>query len=250
MTMRDLTDMNPAEHPAASPSSRWSRYAFLRLGATAAAPLLAACSGQAFAGGLAAPSRQSADTGDSVDAPDAQPTPTPVPTDTSLPLTPANVDEDDLPLTPPQTEGPYFKRNSPERTSLVEAGTPGTRLLLTGRVLTTAGQPVARALLDFWQADDHGQYDNAGFTLRGHQFTNEAGQYRLETIVPGLYPGRTRHIHVKVQAPNQPVLTTQLYFAGEARNAADGIFHQALAMQVQDAADGKAAAFDFVLTLR
>ncbi len=247
MTMRDLTDMNPAEHPAASPSSRWSRYAFLRLGATAAAPLLAACSGQAFAGGLAAPSRQSADTGDSVDAPDAQPTPTPVPTDTSLPLTPANVDEDDLPLTPPQTEGPYFKRNSPERTSLVDAGMPGTRLLLTGRVLTAAGQPVTRALLDFWQADARGAYDNAGYLLRGHQFADEAGQYHLETVVPGLYPGRTRHIHVKVQAPNGPILTTQLYFPDEPRNAADSIFDARLVLPIQSAGDGLAATFDFVV---
>src|ERR671923_286173 len=87
----------------------------------------------------------------------------------------------------------------------------------------------------------------AGFPLRGHQFTDDAGRYRLETVVPGLYPGRTRHIHVKVQAPNQPVLTTQLYFPGEARNAADGIFNQALLMQVQVAADTVALALVIVV---
>jgi protocatechuate 3,4-dioxygenase beta subunit len=248
MTSRDLTKLNPAEHPAASPSLGWSRYAFLRLGATAAAPLLlAACGGPALAGGLAAPSRQSIDTGDGADAPDTQPTPTPAPIDTPLPLTPANVDEDDLPLTPPQTEGPYFKRNSPERTSLVDAGMPGTRLLLTGRVLTTAGQPVARALLDFWQADARGAYDNAGYLLRGHQFADDAGQYHLETVVPGLYPGRTRHIHVKVQAPNGPILTTQLYFPDEPRNAADSIFDSRLVLPIQSAIDGLTATFDFVV---
>ena len=65
--------------------------------------------------------------------------------------------------------------------------------------------------------------------------------------MPGLYPGRTRHIHVKVQAPNRPVLTTQLYFSGEARNSGDRIFNQDLVMEVRDAADGKAATFSFVL---
>jgi len=63
---------------------------------------------------------------------------------------------------------------------------------------------------------------NTGYRLRGHQFTDEAGRYALETVVPGLYPGRTRHLHVKVQAPNQPVLTTQLYFPGQPSNATDG----------------------------
>ncbi len=67
--------------------------------------------------------------------------------------------------------------------------------------------------------------------------------------MPGLYPGRARHIHVNVQAPDQPVLTTQLYFPSEADNAADGIFDEALVMDVGSASDGKAATFDFVLDL-
>ena len=104
-------------------------------------------------------------------------------------------------LSPALTEGPYFKANSPERTSLLEPGMTGTKLMLTGYVLTTDCQPVANALVDFWQADAEGQYDNSGYTLRGHQFTDANGRYQLETVVPGLYPGRTEHIHVKVQAP-------------------------------------------------
>jgi protocatechuate 3,4-dioxygenase beta subunit len=128
----------------------------------------------------------------------------------------------------------------------------GTRLVLSGRVLSTTCQPVERALLDFWQADDRGQYDNAGFRLRGHLFTDASGAYRLETIVPGLYPGRTRHIHLKVQAPNRPALTTQLYFPGEPGNARDGIYDSRLLLEMQSAPspDGaRLAAFDFVLTL-
>lgn len=161
--------------------------------------------------------------------------------------TPPCADDDDV--TPAQTEGPFFTRNSPLRTSLVESGIAGTRLVLTGRVLGTDCTPVARALIEFWQADDRGRYDNTGYRLRGHQFSADSGEYRLETIVPGLYTGRTRHIHVKVQAPNRPVLTTQLYFPNEPQNQQDGIFHADLVMDVRDIANGKAATFDFVVRL-
>ena len=125
----------------------------------------------------------------------------------------------------------------------------GTKIVVTGMVLSTACQPIARALIDVWHADDRGDYDNAGFRLRGHQFTDDQGRYQLETIVPGIYPGRTRHFHVKVQAPSRPVLTTQLYFPGEAVNARDPIFSRDLVMQVSDAGGGKAGTFDFVLDL-
>ena len=165
---------------------------------------------------------------------------------TVLAPTPACDDGDDDP-TPAQTEGPYFKSSSPQRASLVDAGMAGTLLTVSGRVLTAACQPINAAKLDFWQADDSGNYDNAGFRLRGHQFTDTDGRFTLQTIVPGLYPGRTRHIHVKVQAPNGPILTTQLYFPNEARNATDGIFSSALLMNVQDASGGRTGTFDFVL---
>jgi protocatechuate 3,4-dioxygenase beta subunit len=164
-----------------------------------------------------------------------------------LPPTPACTDIDDV--TPRQTEGPFYRPRSPERTSLLEAGIMGTPMRLTGYVLSRRCQPIARALLDFWQADGQGQYDNVGYRCRGHQFADEAGLYRLETVVPGLYPGRTRHFHVKVQAPNRPVLTTQLYFPGEPRNARDSIFNPTLLMSLQDAADGRVASFNFILDI-
>ncbi|MCA1647281.1 MAG: dioxygenase [Chloroflexi bacterium] len=151
-------------------------------------------------------------------------------------------------LTVAQTEGPYFKTNSPEQASLVDASTQGALLTITGQVLSDDGTPLANALLDFWQADASGTYDNSGYNLRGHQYTDANGYYTLTTVVPGLYPGRTRHIHVKVQAPNGPMLTTQLYFPGEARNATDGIFDPSLVLNLQDNPDGtQAATFNFVV---
>jgi protocatechuate 3,4-dioxygenase beta subunit len=148
-----------------------------------------------------------------------------------------------------QTEGPYFKPDSPLRASLIEPGLTGTPIVVTGMVLSTTCQPVARALIDVWHADDRGAYDTAGFRLRGHQFTDDQGRYRLETIVPGIYVGRTRHFHLKVQAPNRPVLTTQLYFPGEAVNARDPIFSPELVMRMTETTTGKAGSFDFVVDL-
>lgn len=160
--------------------------------------------------------------------------------------TPAIADADDP--TPAQTEGPFFTPSTPRRRSIVPAGAPGTRLTLSGRVLTTAGKPIARAVLDFWQCDSKGLYDNRGFRFRGHQLTDARGRYTLQTVVPGLYPGRTRHIHVKVQAPRERVLTTQLYFPGVARNRSDGIFHPDLVVSGwRKVGTRRAARFDFVL---
>jgi protocatechuate 3,4-dioxygenase beta subunit len=117
-------------------------------------------------------------------------------------------------------------------------------------VLTRACRPVAGALVDLCQADAAGAYDNKGFHLRGHVFTDAEGGYAFRTIMPGLYPGRTRHYHVKVQAPNWPVLTTQFYFPGEKANLTDEFFHRELVMQVAAADDALRARFDAVLAMR
>jgi protocatechuate 3,4-dioxygenase beta subunit len=169
-----------------------------------------------------------------------------------LPLTPACDDGDDD-ETPAQTEGPYFKPHSPERRTIVASSDVSPSMVpltITGRVMSAGCTPIAGALLDFWQADHEGRYDNAGFNLRGHQYTDDDGRFSLTTIVPGVYPGRTRHVHVKAQAPNQPALTTQLYFPGEPRNATDSLFAAPLLLNVRDGNRGRIATFDFVLPSR
>jgi len=162
-----------------------------------------------------------------------------------LPPTPACEDGDDP--TPEQTEGPFYTPDTPRRTDLVSVGIRGERLNLIGRVVDTQCRPVAGALLDFWQADADGAYDNQGNRLRGHQFSDRRGGFRLSTIVPGRYTGRTRHIHVKARRRGGPVLTTQLYFPGEPGNREDGLFDEALLMQVRRTATGRRARFTFVL---
>ncbi|MEM7113735.1 MAG: intradiol ring-cleavage dioxygenase [Chloroflexota bacterium] len=203
-----------------------SRRDFIRLGlASTAGLILVACGGEESLDGEAPLNYE---------APEVE-------TAVQLEPTPQCDDHDE---TPAQTEGPFYTPNTPQRTSLLEEGINGTTLIVTGKVLTTDCQPIANAVIDFWHADDAGNYDNEGFRLRGHQFTDANGNYRLETIMPGLYPGRTRHIHVKLQGPNTRLLTTQIYFPGESGNADDGIFDNALLV---DMVDGEAV-FNFVLT--
>ncbi|HEX6413765.1 MAG TPA: intradiol ring-cleavage dioxygenase [Burkholderiales bacterium] len=147
-------------------------------------------------------------------------------------------------VTPRQTEGPFYTPNTPKRISLVEPGSNAPRLVVLGTVLSADCKPVPNALLDFWHSDERGEYDNRGFRYRGHQFADAQGRYRLETIVPAEYPGRTRHIHVKVQAPGGRILTTQLYFAGDPGNRRDGLYRPELEMKK---GKGEETSFDFVV---
>jgi protocatechuate 3,4-dioxygenase beta subunit len=149
-----------------------------------------------------------------------------------------------------QTEGPFFKPSSPQRADLREPGMGGKSVVLSGLVLTRSCKPVARAIVDLWHADDKGDYDARGFRCRGHVLTDEAGRYQFRTIMPALYPGRTRHYHVKVAAPQRSPLTTQLYFpADAAANRRDGLFRPELLMKAADSKDSLAASFNFVLDI-
>ena len=123
----------------------------------------------------------------------------------------------------------------------------GEPVNLTGMVLDRSGEPLPGVLLDFWHADGDGEYDFHGFRCRGHQFSASDGRYTLETVLPGLYPGRTRHYHVRLQAARGPVLTTQLYFPGEERNESDSLFRPELLVKIRKTGAGRTGTFNFVL---
>jgi protocatechuate 3,4-dioxygenase beta subunit len=152
-----------------------------------------------------------------------------------------------LQLTPEETAGPFFKPNSPIKNNFRDPGVTGTAVKLSGFVLDRKGKPISNALLDFWHADGDGQYDFNGFRCRGHQFSGSDGKYVLETVMPGLYPGRTRHYHVRLQAAHGPIVSTQLYFPGEARNSTDSLFKPELLLKVRESGHGRIAIFNFVL---
>jgi protocatechuate 3,4-dioxygenase beta subunit len=139
---------------------------------------------------------------------------------------------DDQP-TPRQTEGPFYTPRSPRRQLLRESGIQGAPFTLVGVVLTRSCRPVSNALVDLWQADARGEYDNNGFKLRGHQYTDEAGRYRFESVIPGAYSGRTRHLHLKFQPSGGRVLTTQFYFPEEPANSRDQLFTPKLVMSLR-----------------
>ena len=149
-------------------------------------------------------------------------------------------------LTPGTPEGVHYLPNTPQRTALRETGMAGDPLLITGYVLDANCASIPGAWLDFWQADADGVYDTGSFRLRGHQFTDADGRYRLETIIPGPAGGRPRHLFVKVQAPGGPVLTTQLFFPDDPANTADADFRPELLLTFTDE---QTVAFDFVIAM-
>lgn len=167
-----------------------------------------------------------------------------------------------LPLTPEQTEGPYWLPGSPERSYLRDPDIPGEPLTISGRVLNTRGEAVPGAWVDFWQCDGEGHYDNTGFRLRGHQYTDEQGRYRLATVVPSEYDDvlysaagerqrvfRTSHIHAKVKGPERITLTTQLYFPDAQGNERDDIYVDECLLDITDTPAGKEGRFDFVIRI-
>jgi len=165
-----------------------------------------------------------------------------------LPVTPSCRDGDEPTMR--QTEGPFFKPKSPERSDLREAGAGDRSFELSGFVLTRSCRPLQGAVVDLWHADEKGVYDDIGFRYRGHVITGADGSFRFRTIVPAVYSGRTRHYHVKIQAPGSRLLTTQLYFPNEPANLRDGLFQRELVMRVAETGDEAAGRFDFVLNVR
>jgi protocatechuate 3,4-dioxygenase beta subunit len=119
-------------------------------------------------------------------------------------------------------EGPFYTPNPPIMINNMLAGEnePGERLILSGQVRNLdCSELIQNTIIDVWHANDAGQYDNAGFNLRGITYSNNQGFYVFETILPGHYPNagsfRPSHIHIKITPPGFETLTTQLYFEGD-----------------------------------
>jgi len=119
-------------------------------------------------------------------------------------------------------EGPFYTPDPPVMVNNILAGPnePGERLIISGQVRNLdCSELIQNAEIDVWHANDAGQYDNAGFNLRGITYSNSQGFYVFETILPGHYPNggsfRPSHIHVKITPPGFETLTTQLYFEGD-----------------------------------
>jgi len=154
-------------------------------------------------------------------------------------------------LTPSTVQGPYYKENSPFKQDLAK-GIEGDKLVVSGKVMNFNCEPIKGAILDFWQADSQGEYDNINFNLRGKVISDVNGNYTLNTIFPGSYSDgnlvRPAHIHVKAwipENPGNPSLVTQLYFKGDPNM--DQFVKEPLIIKINEKNGTKYANFDFVL---
>jgi protocatechuate 3,4-dioxygenase beta subunit len=163
----------------------------------------------------------------------------------AMPLVPRLVLADSKVLTPKQMEGPFYPTDwtGDIDNDLVLVHGEAAKALghvthLSGRVLDAAGSPVSDAMIEIWQCDANGVYRHPrdagwfserkrdpGFQSRGRMRTDASGAYSFRTIRPVAYPGRTPHIHFKIEAPGRPPLITQMYVAGDPGNERDGILN-------------------------
>ena len=145
-------------------------------------------------------------------------------------------------------DGPVFGGDAVEPgdddlTSQHEGEALGERIVVSGRVLDEAGDPIRGALVEVWQANAAGRYrhevDNhpapldPNFSGAGRCLTDDEGNYRFVTIKPGAYPWgnhenawRPAHIHFSLfgRAFTER-LVTQMYFPGDPLFAYDPIFN-------------------------
>lgn len=147
----------------------------------------------------------------------------------------------DFARTPRQTEGPFYPlvRTTAIDSDLIhvpgEAGTAfGEATAVTGRVIDVNGRPLSGVLVEVWQANGYGRYNDARdrsskpvdqrFKGYGTCVTDPDGNYRFLTIKPVAYPGRAPHIHFALSGSLVPrKFVTQMYVAGAPENDRDGL---------------------------
>lgn len=154
--------------------------------------------------------------------------------------------------TPADALGPYYAKVGGITPDLcVRDRSPG--IVVSGRVAAFPEcRPVAGAMIEIWHADERGSYSRSGGAgpaddpaclLRGNVRSGDDGAYSFRTLMPGEYPRRPRHIHLRVSAPGFRTLVTQIYFPPQ-----EGVDPGLLARPAKPAASG-AAAFEFDIAL-
>ena len=140
--------------------------------------------------------------------------------------------------TPSTVEGPFHVPNAPPMAdgANMAAGAPGIACFVTGTVRGIGGEPVAGAVLDLWQTDGEGLYEDQrdveGPWMRGLYRSQPNGSYLIRTVAPISYTipmdgtvgelmnrtnishMRPAHIHFAINAPGYHGLVTHLFQAG------------------------------------
>ena len=146
----------------------------------------------------------------------------------------------ELQRTPLQTLGPFYPPTPPEeddhdltRVKAASGPAKGELTSVSGVVFDTQGRARRDVRVEIWQCDANGRYHHpmdTGAAARDPNFqgfgatrTSAAGEYSFRTIKPVPYPGRTPHIHFKLEGGGVATFVTQMYIAGHPGNASDGL---------------------------
>jgi protocatechuate 3,4-dioxygenase beta subunit len=164
-------------------------------------------------------------------------------------------------------EGPFYRPGAPDRDDLYPEDSSGPVLLFEGKVQDRNCTPLPAAVIEVWQADDRGRYDNddpttppppGSFRCRGRMRTDREGRFRFRTVVPANYPVpgtswlRVKHVHFKLYAEGYRPLTTEVELLPDQNTETDLLYNPDLSVMLTQV-DGAQIAplftvrFDFVL---
>jgi protocatechuate 3,4-dioxygenase alpha subunit len=92
------------------------------------------------------------------------------------------------------TLGPFFPREFAQGANELAADSANA-IEITGRVTELDGKALDNVILEIWQADGAGRFDNPAFSGWGRAATDARGNYLFKTIRPGAAPGRAPHVN-------------------------------------------------------
>jgi protocatechuate 3,4-dioxygenase, alpha subunit len=128
------------------------------------------------------------------------------------------------------TLGPFFPREfgqgADDLTRLDGKPVKGEVIEITGRVTQGDGAPLDNAILEIWQANSEGRFDDPAFFGWGRAATDAQGIYRFRTIRPGAPRGRAPHINFIVLFSGlMRHLQTVMFFEDGGNNADDPVLN-------------------------
>ena len=122
------------------------------------------------------------------------------------------------------TLGPFFPREFAAGANDLAGSARGELIEITGRVVQADGRPLEHLLVEIWQADAQGRFDNPAFSGWGRAATDADGVYSFRTIKPGACEGRAPHINVLLLYSGlMRQLQTVLYFDDAADPVLDAL---------------------------